>query len=174
MVKIPSCLIAGDSLTVSVNTSLTGDCKMAITNAENIYTSVGEVAPSGFLITFNSASTQAFKVGQYRYHITITDSGERTTLQVGEIEIKPDITASNFDARTHAQIVLDAIEATLEKKATSDQENMSINGRSIQRYTFESLLVLRDKYRAQVATERRKQALANGEINKAFIKTRFR
>ena len=75
--------------------------------------------------------------------------------------------------------MLDAIEALLENRATSSQidivkaQHGSQNGdRAIERDT-EQLLVLRDRYKAEVDSEERAASLARGERVPSSIKVRF-
>lgn len=52
--------------------------------------------------------------------------------------------------KSHAEIMLDAIEARLQGRAVSDHERYSIDGRSLDRIPFADLVKLRDKYRREV------------------------
>ena len=57
------------------------------------------------------------------------------------------------DNRSHARKVLDALRATMESKATSDQMAMSIRGRSISRMSPAEMIKWLDFYEKQVARE---------------------
>ena len=58
-------------------------------------------------------------------------------------------------------------------KVQADLVRAALNGRAIEQ-SSERLLVLRDKYRAEVAAEERAQAIANGEQVANRLKVRFR
>lgn len=53
--------------------------------------------------------------------------------------------------KTHAEKMLEAIEAALEGRITDDYKTLKINNREITKHSFDELLRLRDYYRAEVA-----------------------
>jgi len=69
---------------------------------------------------------------------------------------------------THAQRMLEAIEAMLENRATKEHTSMKINNREIALLTLDELLRARDKYKAEVA---RQQIRARGTFRQ--IRYRF-
>ena len=79
-----------------------------------------------------------------------------------------------FDGRSHAQKVLDAIEATMEGRATKSQAIMQINNRQIQYLKPEELIKWRSFYKAEVAREKTAEKVAQGEDPGNRILTRFR
>ena len=76
-------------------------------------------------------------------------------IEGGTLEILADVSAAGagFDPRTHAQKVLESIEAVLEGRATKDQQSYKINNRELVRTDIADLLKLRETYRAEVARE---------------------
>lgn len=74
---------------------------------------------------------------------------------------------------SHATTMLAAIEAVLEGRITSDIEQYSIAGRQITKIPITELLVLRDRYKAEVAREEAAASLELGEKSKRTIKVRF-
>lgn len=74
---------------------------------------------------------------------------------------------------SHAKTMLDAIEAVLEGRITSDVEQYSIGGRQITKIPISELSVLRSKYKAEVAREEEADRLKMGLKNKRMIKVRF-
>ena len=81
---------------------------------------------------------------------------------------------AGFDGRSHAQKVLDAIEATMEGRATKSQAIMQINNRQIQYLKPEELIKWRSFYKAEVAREKTAEKVAQGEDPGNRILTRFR
>ena len=83
---------------------------------------------------------------------------ERYTVASGEIIVTKSFVERDvkYDGRTHAKIVLDAIEATIEGRATRDQQAYTIAGRSLQLTPIADLLMLRTRYRAEVKAEQSK------------------
>lgn len=55
---------------------------------------------------------------------------------------------------THAQRMLDAIEAALEGRVTADVQSYQISGRSITKIPIAELMTLRKQYMVEVANER--------------------
>lgn len=114
-----------------------------------------------FVIEVDAATTGAYTAGTYQWqaYITRDSDSERVSVDNGTMEVVPNRDAATTDPRTHAKIVLDAIEAVIQGRASSDQMSYTIEGRSLTRMSVDELMLLRDKYRAEVAAENRK---ANG------------
>lgn len=89
------------------------------------------------------------------------------------VHANPTTLAAGSDTRSHARKVLEAIEATIEGRATSDQVAYTIQGRSLQRFSAEELLRLRASYRAAVAREEARDAAAAGRATGRRILVRF-
>ena len=105
-----------------------------------------------------ASATAAWAAGEYSWACWVEKGAERYSgtsyLWRGECTILPNpATTAAFDGRGHARKVLDAIEAVLENRATLDQEEYSIAGRSLKRTPTERLLRLRQVYRQEVASE---------------------
>lgn len=96
----------------------------------------------------------AFAPGAYFWQLRAESAGDVVRLGEGQTQILADIAAATagFDGRSHAQRVLDAIEAVIEGRASLDQESYSINNRSLSRTPISDLLKLRDRYRSEVAS----------------------
>lgn len=128
-----------------------------------------------YSVAVTPATTAAWTPGRYTWASYASKAGERYTVGQGElvIEADPATVAAPYDNRSHARKVLDAIEAVLEQRATTDQMQMSIAGRSLTRMQVADLLVLRDRYRAEVGSEDAAAKLAAGQKNPRFIGVRF-
>lgn len=101
--------------------------------------------------------TAGWAPGRYAYTVRATRGGDVQEVESGAVAIHADLSAvgAGHDPRTHAEKVLDAINAVLEKRATQDQEKYRINNRELWRTPIADLLVLRDRYRAEVQNEQR-------------------
>ena len=130
---------------------------------------------SYYLFQVSSATSAAFGVGFYHWQLEITEtaSGNRIVVERGEFEAIPDLDNNGADPRTHAEIMLDKIEALLQGRADKDVSSYSINGRSIAKMSVTDLLTWRDYYRKEVAKERRDNAIAIGRPTKTTVKVRF-
>jgi hypothetical protein len=108
-----------------------------------------------YSVAVTPATTAAWTPGRYTWASYASKAGERYTVGQGELVIEADpatITAP-YDNRSHARKVLDAIEAVLENRATTDQQQVSIAGRSLVRMPVAELLKLRSVYAAEVRSE---------------------
>ena len=125
-----------------------------------------QAEPQGNMHIFNISAlvTKEYKAGHYGYSLRAiqTETGEVDELEAGAVEIKADLAAisTSQDLRSHARKTLDAIEATIEGRASLDQERYRINNRELYRTPMETLIRLRNQYRAEVARE---QAKASGK-----------
>lgn len=74
---------------------------------------------------------------------------------------------------THAETMLQAIEAVLEGRITADIEQYSIAGRQITKIPVEELIKLRQYYRLEVIKEHQAEQLTSGELPNKNIRVRF-
>lgn len=114
-------------------------------------------AGSDHRITANASATASWVVGTYSWTAWVENAGgERYTLARGRLEIKPasSTLAAGVDTRSQAEIALAAIDAVLANRATVDQMEYSIAGRSLKRMTIDELLKLRSHYVDEVNKER--------------------
>lgn len=116
-------------------------------------------------VTVAKATTAAYKAGIYAWTAQVTDGTTRTTVASGLWTVAPDPanTGAGLDPRSHARRVLEAVEAVLEGRATKDQEEYAINGRSLKRESRETLLKFRNQYRGEVRAEELAAAAAKGK-----------
>lgn len=133
-------------------------------------------ATNGGVVTHSlkvpATTTATWAPGVYWYSARVTDGENIVEVEAGEVEITPNLAAESagFNALTHAQRVLAAIEAVLEKRATQDQQRYTINNRELWRTPIADLLTLRDRYRAQVRME---QKAKRGNLFGSAVRVRF-
>ncbi len=121
-----------------------------------------------YVVEVASATTAGYTADTYAWqaYITRTSDSQRVLVDSGTVKIVANRDASTADPRTHAKIVLEAIEAVIESRASKDQEEYAINGRSLKRTPLKDLIMLRTTYRAEVAAE---TAAANGTGSKKIV-----
>jgi FtsP/CotA-like multicopper oxidase with cupredoxin domain len=122
----------------------------------------------------NAEATGTWQPGVYWYSARVSnEDGDVFEIESGEVVIDPNLAeaTAGYDGSTHAQRVLSAIEAVLEKRATQDQERYKINNRELWRTPIPELLTLRDRYRAQVKMEARAK---RGDLFGTAVRVRFR
>ena len=101
-----------------------------------------------------AVTTAGYPAGEYRYVARVTDGTTVRTVANGWTVVLVDpAAAGTHDHRSWAQRTLEALEATIEGRATTDQLSVSINGRSISRLTPTELMDWRNRLRAEVRAE---------------------
>ncbi len=122
--------------------------------------------------TILSASSQKYVAGVYDLVGFAVLSGERKIFYSQPCEIKPDPASMN-DHRSYAKRIVDAIEATIEGKASADAQSLAINGKTLTRYPIADLLVFRDRFKREVATEDAARKLAGSNNSGGIVRVRF-
>lgn len=128
-----------------------------------------------FSISVPTATTAVWSPGTYTWDAYASKTGERFTVDSGTMEILPDFETQTggFDARSNAKIILDAIDAVLQGRATKDQESYSIEGISLSRTPIADLLLLRDKFKQISDREQQAEDISNGLSPRNRVKVRF-
>ena len=126
-------------------------------------------------VAIAAATSANYAAGLYNWTCRAEKAGEKYTLAQGTLTVNANLAAlaGANDLRGHVKKVLDALEATLEGKATLDQQSYSIAGRSISRMTPEELLKWRNQYKAEYAKEQKAEKIARGLDSGALIRVRF-
>ena len=115
------------------------------------------------LATISAADSAKFANTTYRYQAKVTDGSEVFVVVEGTITAIENFAAvKNHDARSHAEKTLEAIEAVIEDRATTDQSSMSLNGRSLSLMSVDELLTFRARYVSEVQQERIAERVASG------------
>lgn len=138
-------------------------------------TLTGTASGNDYLFTVDSATSADFVAGYYHWQLEITrnSDSERLVLERGTFEAIVDLDVNNVDPRTHAEIMVDKIEAVLQNRADADVANYSIQGRSLVKLSIDDLLRWRDYYRNELSMEKRKERVRRGKSTGATIKARF-
>jgi hypothetical protein len=184
--NIPSTVHAGD--TISWNESLADYPASSYNLAFDLrsydcppITITASANGNDHAISCNAATTKGWKAGiyawqAYAYTGSPPDFTTKVTLQRGTIEIRPDLTgfSATGDPRSHVKKVLDALEAVIEGKATSDQLSYSIAGRSISKMSPTEILQWRDLYKTEYQREMDAEKISQGIESPRRIGVRFR
>jgi len=126
---------------------------------------------SDYLVEVASVTTAGYTAGRYRWQAYITRSSDSERVMVGSgiVEVKVNRDASTADPRSHYRIVLDAIRAVIEGRATKDQEEYSIGSRSLKRTPLKELREMEGYYAAKVrAEENEANGLRSGKLKVKF------
>jgi len=117
-----------------------------------------------YAVTVAAATTGAYTAGDYSWVAVVTSGSEVHEVDQGTLTILPKYNAdAALDDRSHARVVLAAIEAVIANRATLDQQEYTIGSRSLKRMTVDELMTFRDKYRAEVYAEEQGEAARNGQ-----------
>jgi len=116
-------------------------------------------------VTITAAQSLTWNEGDYWWAAYATTGAERYEVVTGTLTVTKNFAATDAvaDQRSHAKKVLDAIEATIEGRASRDQQAYTIAGRSLALTPIESLLKLKQEYRAEYAKEVADEKQKRGE-----------
>ena len=142
-----------------------------LVSAANRYTFSGTASGDDHLITVAATTTATWVAGTYTRRAQAAKSGEVYTVGTGSLHVKASFAAAT-DGRSHARRTLEAIEAVIEGRATSEVSQYVIGGRQLRYIEVDQLLVLRDRYRGEVAREDAAQRAAAGlpDTRRVFVR----
>jgi hypothetical protein len=165
--KVPDSAIAGDTwrwtLDLADFPAPTWDATIYFQNTEGSFNQAAVDDSTRHAFTISATTTTGKKAGKYKWFVRVTDGTNVETPLEGWIDVKPDPSKSGAtDHRSQARKMLDAVEATLLGRATSDQLAMSINGRSLSRIPLMELKDWRAQLRQEVATAEGRNAGGKG------------
>lgn len=141
-----------------------------------------DTASSGFLVSLSSVTTAGYAAGVYQGMARVANAttGEAYTVWRGDIEILADPATQDagFDARSFDVRALEAIEAAIAGRLTDDVRRFRIQTaggslREIDRLTPAELAVERQRYQANVESEKRAEDLRNGKGGGGRVLVRF-
>lgn len=115
-----------------------------------------------FDVAIPTSESADYVPGLYRLIGYVDDGTDRKQVYCGDLIIQPDFTEV-ADMRSYAERVLGAIESVIEGSATKDQQSVMVDGQTLIRRTPTDLIMLRDRFRREVESERRAANMANGE-----------
>lgn len=175
----PQVIAAGDTITWQRSLpdypAPTWTLKYALRGA-GVINIVSAASGTNHLITETADTSAAWLPGIYTWQGYVENSsGERHTVAVGTMQITRDLTVITeaYDGRSHARKVLEAIEAVLEGRATTDQEEISHDGLELKKTPISDLIILREKYRREVQSEETAERIRQGLASGRKILVRF-
>lgn len=106
------------------------------------------------LVSVAAGTTGSYTAGDYTWMARVTKGSEVYTIDQGSLTILPNLSAlATFDGRSHAKVMVEAIEAAIQGRASALQLRYQINGRSIEYLNPTDLIKWLSFYRAEVAKE---------------------
>lgn len=176
--QVPSALVSGDLWTwtrsLSDYPAGTWSATWYFENSTAAFNVAATASGTDHVASVAATTTATYTAGRYRWRLVVTSGATRTTVESGwvTVEVDPAVSA-NYDRRSHARKVVDAIEAVIEGRATQDQMSMSIRDRTLARTPIADLLLLRDRYRAEVRAEENAERLTAGLASRNRLQVRF-
>lgn len=125
------------------------------------------------LATVAASVTALWNEDEYKWQAYMVEGANRYTVGNGVMKVLPDLTTGAIDDRSHVKKTLDALEATVEGRATNDQLSYSINGRSLQKTPIEELIKLHNRYTYLYNRELQAEEINNGRGKRNKIQIRF-
>lgn len=125
------------------------------------------------LVDVAKATTAGYTAGTYRWQAYITDGTDRHLVRRGTVTVLPNYAAGALDDRSHVKTVLDALEALIEGKATSDQASISIGDVSLSRLSTTELLDWHRRYQYLYQQELDAEGVEAGKATKNRVEVRF-
>jgi hypothetical protein len=176
--QVPAQLIAGDTWAwtrdLSDYPAGTWTVVYYFENKDGTFSANASASGTTHSVSISATTTAGYTSGRYRWRARASSGGNSYVVESGFVDVLFDPAASGKrDVRTHARRVLEAIEATIEGRASNDQLAMTINGRSISRTPIAELLVARDKYKGEVASQDSAERVASGLGSKRRTYVRF-
>lgn len=174
----PASVNAGDTVkwTKSLADYLPADSWVltyTLINADSKITIVATTSGTDHLVSVATATSAAWTAGTYDYRAQVSKAGEVFTVGSGRMVVKPAYSPATLDNRSQVRKTLEAIEATLEGRATSSTAEYEIAGRKLKYIPIPELLQLRDRLRQDVAREDAATKIAQGMGNPNRIFVRF-
>ncbi len=173
----PARVIAGDTIqwTRLLHDYPAGDgwtLAYTLINAAGKVTIAASAQGDDFLVNVPAATSALWSAGDYAWRAQVSKAGQVFTVASGRITIEPAFSAATLDDRSAARKMLDAVEAVLGNRASSEVAEYEINGRQLKYLSIPDLLKLRDRLRFDVQREDAALAAAQGlpPPNRIFVR----
>jgi len=175
----PSQVTAGDTVqwTKTVSDYPASDgwiLTYALLSEKNKINITGSASGQDHAISVSASTSEDWIPGTYQWQSYVTNGSERHNVGSGTLKVLANFAAkSASDQRSWAKRTLDNIEAVIEQRATMDQMEYTIEGRSLKRMSISDLLTFRDRFKALYQQELDAQNLGTGRPGKNRIFVRF-
>jgi hypothetical protein len=136
----------------------------------------------GWRVELSEAVTAGMSSGEWILQVVALVDNGRQTIRSGGLTVRQSLAGNGasggFDYRSQAQIDLEAVEGAIRALVSGAQEyqigSLGNGGRKVVKADLAELIKWRDRLAAQVAQEKRAQALANGTATSRKIRVAFR
>ena len=133
------------------------------------------ISGDDYVVQVAAATTAAYAAGDYSWAAYVLKSGERHTVDKGEVTLVPDpgVVSTPYDSRSFARKMLDQIEAALLAFQDASVKSYTIGSRSMTREDVPNILVMRDRWLWEVKNENDTAQIAAGLGNPRNVGVRF-
>jgi len=156
--QVPKQLIAGDTWEWTSDYSEFPAPTWVVTyyfeNAAGTFNAIASASGSQHAVSVPATTTDDLKPGRYNWYARAVLGAVAKTVESGFLEVLADpAAAGGKDRRSWARRTLEAVEATIETRATDGQLAMSVGGRSLSRIPLSELFELQTQLQTKVRTE---------------------
>lgn len=126
---------------------------------------------NGQFWTIINGSQSNSLIGSYSYQAYVTDGDDnRTTVLNGSIEVMPNLATvtGEFDGRSPAEQMLDLVNSAIAALMTDNVKAYRIKEREVTKQDLPELIKTRDKYKIEVAREKRASLGSSGRVYVQF------
>ena len=148
------------------------------TNAAKGHTVVSSAYTTGWETTISAANSATFIDGDWFWQAVATKGSETLTLGSGSIEVLKGLSYSGtpnpLDGRSQAVKDLEAIQSAIRSIVSGGVvQEYKIGTRDLKKYDLSDLIMLENKYKAEVVREKKSEMIANGLGNPHNLFLRF-
>ena len=120
-----------------------------------------------FVIAVDTATLSG---GTYAYQVKVYNESESHFIEDGQINIKADLlkATEGHEARSQAQIIIEAIDKMFAGTAGELEKRLKINNREVENYTIDELMKLRTYYAGILQMQRVKKKGSFSNIGVKF------
>lgn len=147
--------------------------KYSIVNASDRFEITATADGDDHVVAIAATASADYKAGQFKLVGYVEQGSDKHIVYSADLEICPDPLKVS-DQRTYAERVLEACELMIEGSASKDQQSLMVDGQTLVRRTVEDLIKLRDRFKREVAKERREAEVASGIRRKSRVQVRLR
>jgi hypothetical protein len=149
------------------------------TNASNGHTVASTSYLTGWETTIAASATASFVEGDWFWQALATKGSEKLTLGTGSLEVLKSYSYSGspsaVDGRSQAVKDLEAIQAAIRTIVSGGVvQEYKIGSRDLKKYDLADLIMLENKYKAEVVREQKAEKIANGLGNPHSLHIRLR
>lgn len=154
-----------DAYTITLYLNLNG------TAATNVAGTNSTLTTWDFSIPKTATANLTAGLYDYAFYATKTADNTRSTAKTGQLQFIPNLAATV--TKSEAQLILDALNATILSLSASGNQSVSFNGQSYSKRDMMQLMQMRRELEAQVFREQREAANLRGVVDDGNIGVRF-